>query len=124
MISDLELRQTLGLLSTQKSWIYREISDQDEMQVIRLASVPKESGICWVAGTTELRCGRHVESVFRADTDAGGEFVTVFWSIEGQWYHHDDTDALTSLGMTKNEVFPFDWSFAVPLEHDVFHPTE
>jgi hypothetical protein len=42
-------------------------------------------------------------------------------TILGKWYRHEDADALTSLGLSIEQVFPFDWRFAIPLEEDIFH---
>lgn len=77
--------------------------------------------VYWVAGETTLHSGRKLESVFRVDTNAGGSLVSVFWKVNGQWHRHDDADTLAALEMLKGEVFPFDWSLAVPLEEDIFH---
>ncbi len=121
MITDTELRQDLQFLSGQKSWVYREMPGQDKAEVLTSPTIPKETGVYWIAGETTLRSGQKLESVFRVDTDAGGSLVSVFWKVNGQWHRHDDADTLAALGVSNDEVFPFDWSLAVPLEEDIFH---
>lgn len=121
MITDGELRQDLSFLCGQESWVYREMPGQSKAEVLSAKSIPKETGVYWVAGESKLHSGRKVESVFRVDTNAGGSLVSVFWRVNGQWHSHDDADTLTALGMAKDEVFPFDWSLAVSLEEDVLH---
>ncbi|WP_146511700.1 hypothetical protein [Thalassoglobus neptunius] len=121
MITDTELRQDLQFLSGQKSWVYKEVAGQDKAEVLTPSVIAKESGVYWVAGETTLHGGRKLESVFRVDTNAGGSLVSVFWKIADQWYRHDEPDALEKLDLPKDEVFPFDWSLAVPLEEDIFH---
>ncbi|MGC1275901.1 MAG: hypothetical protein WBC44_19520 [Planctomycetaceae bacterium] len=121
MITDAGFRQDLQFLSGQKSWVYREMSGRSKAEVLTPATIPKETGVYWVAGETTLHSGRKLESVFRVDTNAGGSLVSVFWKVNGQWHRHDDADTLAALEMVKGEVFPFDWSLAVPLEEDIFH---
>ncbi|PQO44938.1 hypothetical protein [Blastopirellula marina] len=121
MTTDTELRKDLQFLSSQKSWVYQEIAGQDKANVLKLSVIAKDSGVYWVAGETALHGGRKLESVFRVDTDAGGSLVSVFWKIADRWYQHDDPDAWENLELPKHEVFPFDWSLAVPLEEDIFH---
>jgi hypothetical protein len=123
MVNEEELRQALQFLLTQKTWVMKDIPKQDKSEVVTLTLIPKGTGTYWIAGETRLRSGRKLESVFRVDTNGGGSLVAVFWKINGKWYRHEDSDTLAALGMEKADVFPFDWSFAVPLEEDIFHPT-
>jgi hypothetical protein len=121
MITDPELGKDLQFLNSQRSWVYREIPEENVAQVLSPPSIPKATGVYWIAGETVLHCGRRLDSVFQVDTDSGGELMSVYWHIGGQWYKHDDEDVLRALEVSRDDVFPFDWSFAVPLEEDVFH---
>jgi len=122
MINDTELCQHLNLLRTQTSFVYHEDSRQDRMTCERPKVVPRASGVYWVGGMTVVKSGREIDSVFRVDTDSGGTLVSIYWWINGKWYKHEDGDALSALGLSKEEVFPYDWRFTVPLEEDIFHP--
>jgi len=121
MITDAELLQDLQFLNSQPSWVYRELPGEDRAELLEPATVPAETGVYWIAGETTLHAGRKLESVFCVDTDAGGELVSVFWKIGDHWYRHDDTDTLAALELSQDEVFPFDWSYVVPLEEDIYH---
>ena len=123
MIRDTDMCQRLNLVRTSGSFVVRETGDLGEAEVLSVKVVAKGQGICWVGGTSILKSGRDVESVFRVDTDSGGTLVSVYWWIGGNWYEHDDADALTALGLSRDQVFPFDWRFCVALEEDIFHDT-
>jgi hypothetical protein len=123
MVDEKQLRQTLQFLATQKSWVMKDIPKQNKSEVLTLKLIPKETGVYWIAGETRLRSGRKIDSVFRADTNGGVSLIAVFWKIDGQWYRHEDYDTLGALNLQKEDVFPFDWTFAVPVEEDIFHPT-
>jgi hypothetical protein len=122
MISDPALRQDLQFLCAQPSWAYKEVAGHGKAEVIKPTSIANQTGVYWVAGTSTLRGGRKLDSVFRVDTNAGGTLISVYWKIGSQWHFHDDLDVLPNLGLVSDEVFPFDWSFAIPLEYDIFHP--
>lgn len=121
MITDTDMRKRLNFVETSDEFVLLEDGSQGEAIVLSIQLVPKASGIYWIAGTTLLKAGREIDSVFRVDTDAGGSLVSVFWKIADRWYQHDDPDAWENLELAKNDVFPFDWSLAAPLEEDIFH---
>jgi len=122
MIADAELIKRLSFLDGQPKWVLREVDEEGRDQVLSPPVIPKATGFYWIAGETTLCNGRRLASVFCVDTDSGGELYAVSWKIEGDWYRHDDAEALRRLGLERDDAFPFDWSFAVPLEEDVFHP--
>jgi len=88
--------------------------------VVALRVVPNADGMYWIHGSTTARSGRVIESVFRLDTDSGGELCEVYWLIEGQWYDSRDPEAITRLGGSA-AVFPFAWRYSVQLERDIHH---
>ena len=51
----------------------------------------------------------------------GGNLTTVYWWIEGEWRTPSAGDTLAILGLRRDEVFPFDWRYAVPVENDTYH---
>ena len=123
MILDTEMCQRLNLVRTSGSFVLKEVGNEGEADVVSLKMIPKSDGVYWVGGTTVVKSEREIDSVFRVDTNTGGTLVSVFWWIDGKWYRHEDQDALTALSLSKDDVFPFDWRFAVALEEDMFHPT-
>lgn len=121
MINDSDIRQRLNLLRDSRSFVLHELGEAGEAAVLSPTVVPRDSGVYWVGGMTVLQSGSTIESVFRADTDSGGSLVSIYWWIKGEWYAHDDEESLSVLKLSREQVFPFDWQFAVPLEHDSFH---
>ena len=121
MISDNDMRQRLNLVRTARSFVLQEVGATGEANVASLSVVPKSSGIYWVPGKTILKSGRTIESVFRVDTDAGGTLVSAYWWIDGMWYAQEDVDAINAIGVSRDQIFPFDWAYDVPLEEDIFH---
>ncbi|UUO04530.1 hypothetical protein M4951_14135 [Blastopirellula sp. J2-11] len=122
MITDTDMRQRLNLVRTSSLFVLQEYGNQEEANVVSMTVVPKASGMYWIGGSTIVRSGREIESVFRVDTNSSGTPASIFWWIDGTWYKHEDADALIALGLSKDEVFPFDWRFAIRLEEDIFHP--
>lgn len=122
LINDTDIRQRLNLVRTSNSFVLQEDGERGEANVLSIEVVPSASGVYWIAGKTIAKSGREIESVFRVDTDSGGTLISVFWWIDGNWYEHEDEDVPEALGLSRDEVFPFDWRFAVPLEKDIFHP--
>ena len=121
MIKDLEMCQRLNLVRSSPSFVLQEFGAEGAANVIAVDVVPQAQGVFWVAGTTVAKSGRRIDSVFRVDTDSGGSLRSVFWWIDGEWYDREHNDALTALGLSHAEVFPFSWGFSVPLEDDAFH---
>ena len=102
----------------------REIPHQEKWELLCLQVIHKGTGDYWLAGETRLRSGQILESVFSVNTDSGGALGDVFWRIDDKWYRQDDLETLAVLGIKKEDVFPYDWSFAIPLEEDIFHQEE
>lgn len=121
MISDTDICQRLNLVRNSGSFVLKETGTQGEADVLSLNQIPKNNGIYWLGGKTVLKSGRELESVFRVDTDTGGTLVSVYWLINGGWHMHEEESALNALGLAKDDVFPFDWSYSIELEEDNFH---
>jgi len=116
MALDPETKKWLNLLRSSPGFVLKDKPDGGA-QVVSPKQVPGSDGFYWVHGKTVLHSGRVLESVFHLDTDSGGELNEIFWWIEGSWYDHRDPEARGMLG-SDADIFPFDWSYSVPLEED------
>lgn len=121
MSLDPELIKQLNLVNGSPRFVLRENQRTGKLELKNPPVVPDGDGIYWVAATCRLKNGMELPAVLRVDTDAGGSLQSVFWKIEGGWVEHSGSDTLKRLGLTSSEVFPFDWSFKVPLHRDSFH---
>jgi hypothetical protein len=120
MTVDSELAKTLNLPRTSPAFALKQIGNDGSLEVIQLRKIPADSAIYWVSGTSKLASGRDVPSVF-VIADGGGSLIKVYWYVGDRWFHSDDADALDALGLSRDEVFPFDWSYALPVANDVYH---
>jgi len=121
MIKDNETIQRLNLLSSSRAFVLKEIGTDGRASVLHLSRIPKRDGTYWIFGHTTLKCGRTLESVFVVDTESGGTLSRVFWRVERNWFDQQDPEILGALALTREEVFPYDWKYAVGLEEDIFH---
>lgn len=116
-----ELGRRLSLVESSKVFVLKEVGGEGSASALSVSLVPNDDGIYWVGGTTKLANGRELPSVFRVDTNAAGNLLSIYWKIGSDWYEHDSEEVFSRLGIQTNEVFPFDWSYNVPLEKDAFH---
>jgi hypothetical protein len=110
----------LNLIRSSPSFVLWMNPPDAGATVKRMDVVPADTGVYWVAGVTIASGGRELESAFAVDS-SGGELISVFWFVDGRWIQSTDDAALHALGLERNQVFPFDWRFAVPFECDFFH---
>jgi len=90
--------------------------------VVQIEIVPEGDGVYWIAGTTIQPRGDRVPSVFKVDTSAGGSLVGVHWKVDGSWISSSEKGrALSALAADEEDVFPFDWTYAVPVARDIYH---
>ncbi|WP_330962007.1 hypothetical protein [Photobacterium sp. 53610] len=114
--------QWLNLLHSSPSFVIKVGEQNESPSVLPVRSVPKDDGEYWVAGETELRNGYKIPSVFRVDTDTGGNLLGVYWKIQNEWWDFQDKPSvLEALALTEEDVFPFDWTYSVSLDEDIFH---
>ena len=111
----------MNMLRISPSFVLRQTSADGSADVIKLDKIPANDGIYWVAGSTTLKCGKQISSVFCVDTDSGGTVESIFWWIEGRWYEQQDEAALRALGLMREDAFPYDWKYHVPLTEDIYH---
>lgn len=122
MIKDKTMGQWLNLVHTSPKFVIRMGAEQENANVVSPPVVPKGDGEYLVAGQTELKNGSQIPSVFLVDTNAGGTLVGAYWHIAGAWWDFQDRPAVfEALSVSEAEAFPFDWSYAVALEEDIFH---
>lgn len=120
MINDTSLVKTLNLPRTSPSFAYRQLPD-GSLNVVNPKAITEDGSIYWVAGTTALPRGKKtIPSVFVIE-NGGENLLAVYWYITDCWFRSDDPDAIDALELPKDQVFPFDWSYAIPVSNDPFH---
>ncbi len=119
MAVDDELAKSLNLLRASPSFVLRRTPGASSLDVINPTSIPNDGSDYWVAATSFLKCGRQLPTV--AVIWAGGETGKFYWFSGGRWIESDDPVTLNTLGLKHDEVFPFDWRYAVPLDADPYH---
>ena len=118
---DAHTRQWLGLLESSPNFVIRVDEKTNQGSVRSPAMVPKNDGEYWVFGNTILKTGAELPSVFRVQTNSGGTLLSAFWFISGTWYDFQDSKAYKNLGISRDDATPFDWSYSVELEDDIYH---
>ena len=118
---DNDLIQLLNLLQMSNDFVLHEIGENGEVEVVNPSEVPANTGVYWVYARIILKSQKHIDGVFRLDTDSGGSHLEVFWSVKDQWFRQDDSDLLSALGGNRADIFPYDWKYGVPLEEDLYH---
>lgn len=118
MINDKEIRQRFDLLRSDRSFVLQKRGTDGDAIVLSPSIVAQDSGVYWIAGKTLAKSGLDVDSVFRIDTNSGSPPISVYWWVNGEWYQHDDGDALRALGITNPEMFPAEWRLDVPVAGD------
>ena len=116
-----DLIQRLNLVRSAPAFVLHEEGGDGDMSVISPSLIPSNSGVYWVAGVTSAKCRKEIESVFRVNTDDGGSLMAAMWWIGGKWYDQQDPVALSAMKLSREEMFPYDWSYLVPLEEDIYH---
>ena len=119
MITDPELAKTLNLPRTSPSFAYRQQPD-GSLAVVTPKAITDDGSIYWVAGTSTLAHGATIPSVFIIE-NGGESLLTVYWYIADCWYRSDDPNAIDALCLAKDQVFPFDWNYAIPVTKDAYH---
>lgn len=120
MVTDQETIRQLNLIRTQPQFV-EKLNDDGSANLLKPALIPRETGLYRVAGTTVLKAGHKLESVFVVDTDSGAEQCNVYWYHKGVYYEHRDAGELArTLGISEEDVFPYSWTYHVPIEGDVF----
>ncbi|QEM80903.1 hypothetical protein [Halomonas binhaiensis] len=115
--------QWLNLVHSSPTFVIRVGGSNENATVECLNVVPKDDGEYWMSGTTILKNGAEIPSVFRIDTNTGGTLAGAYWWIKEKWWDfQNQPDVFKELGVEKSEIFPFDWRCVVDLEEDIYHP--
>ncbi|SHK71077.1 hypothetical protein SAMN05421803_12914 [Nocardiopsis flavescens] len=113
--------QWLNLLHGSPSFVIRIDPRTSTPTVVQVEVVPDDDGVYWIAGTTTLPRGDVLPSVFQVDTAAGGSLLGVHWKIHGRWMSSSDrTQVLAALDAGEGDMFPFNWTYVVPLARNVY----
>lgn len=118
---DSHTRQWLGLLESSPSFVIRVDEKTNQGTVKSPPMVPKNDGEYWVFGSTTLKTGQELPSVFRVQTNSGGTLLSAFWCIDGDWHDFQDPKAYKKLNTNRDDATPFDWTYSVKLEDDIYH---
>lgn len=122
MALDAELIKWLNLLLGSPNFTIRIDKNSNKGAVRNPPVVPNDDGVYWVFGTTILASGEKIKSVFVVDTCLGGTVNATYWHTGTVWIDSQNTSAPALLGIERNDMYPYDWEYAVPLEKDVFRP--
>lgn len=116
--------QWLNLVSSSPTFVIKVGRENEKPKIVRVASVSKNDGEYWIAGETLFKNGMKIPSVFRVDTDTGGSLMGVYWKIKNVWWNSQNRPYVyDALELPKSELFPFDWTYSVKLDEDIFHPS-
>lgn len=119
---DQATNQWLNLLKSSPNFAIRLGRGDDKPNVKQLSEIPKDDGLYWVFGMAMLKNGDSIPSVFEVDTDSGGSLTGAYFFIKGVWCHIGDKDEISnSLNYPLEDIFPFDWKYAIPLAEDIYH---
>lgn len=122
MENDQATIQWLNLVHMSPTFVVRVGTKNAKPTVQSPKIIPSGDGEYWVAGSTKLKCGTELDSVFIVDTDADGALLGVYWRIADQWWDFQNRPGVfEAIGACESEVFPFDWSYSIPLESDLYH---
>lgn len=123
MSIDRDIARICNFFLRSPEWVQQEVDrDGEAVRSIRkLSIVPDASGVFWMHGVVLLPSGRKLDGVFVVDTDSGGELLASYWRHGDEWYSQDDVDLPAALGLSREEMFPYDYALTVPLEKDIYH---
>lgn len=115
--------QWLNLLHSSPTFVLR-IGDSNENATVKNVNiVPKNDGEYWIHGKTILKNKIVIPSVFIVDTNTGGSLSGVYWTINNIWWDFNNRpNVFQALCVEEQDVFPFNWTFSVGLEEDIYHP--
>ena len=120
MVSDSATIKLLNLVRTNPSFVLK-VQDDGSANLLSPKAIPKCTGMYWVAGTTVLPQGQRISSVFVVDSDSCAEQCCVFWYHDGDYFEHQESEELSRLlGLEVGAMFPYSWSYHVPVDGDAF----
>jgi len=120
---DSELIKYFNLLADSPSFAIRIDAKTHKSTLSNPTQIPDSDGEYLVHGITVTACGTEIVSVFMVNTNSGGTIQAVYWRAHARWIDSQDERVSTFLNIERDDIFPFDWKFSIPLENDIFHPT-
>lgn len=110
-----ETARWLNLLRASPSFVLVEGRTAGHERLHQPLRVPANSGMCWVSGTVTTASEQSFDAVHVVSTDEGGQLAeTYVWA--DAWFRAEELP--TMLSLAHDAVFPFRYTFAVPLEGD------
>jgi hypothetical protein len=118
MATDFEKR--LNLVSGSPTFAMK-IRRDGSAEVLSPKVIPRDDHEYVVAATLKLRSGQVADAVFII-ADGGATHVGIYVRVQKTWLASDDPRLPERLGVPRDEIFPFDWSYRIPVANDIFHP--
>lgn len=116
-----DLLKWINLLETSPDFALRVDPATQQVTVAKYARVPDADGLFWLFGTTVLACGQSLPSVLLVDTDSGGELCGAYWKTAKGWVDSQASDIKTVLGLSRDDLLPYDYATQIPLTRDILH---
>jgi hypothetical protein len=117
MALHLDLARRCNFFLNAPDWVMRE--ENGRTVVLHLPRVPDDGNFYWIGGTIIVGGIENVPAVFTVS--GRDEIQASFWRANDEWFASDDPRLPEALAKERNDLFPFDWRFNVPLERDAYH---
>ena len=116
---DTDTAKQCNMLSSSPTFALKFLDD-GSAELAQPPIIPNDGHGYAVAGESQLPAGLSVPSVFVVE-GGGSYLVKVYWLIQGKWHEPSDAEVPGLLGHTEKGLFPFEWSYAIPVENDAYH---
>lgn len=114
-----DLNQRLNLLVRAPKFFYR-VQPDGSAQVLSESVIPNDSHEYWVGAKIKLKNEKEIDGVF-VIKEGGAVHERIYFSINGSWKTSDNKRVPELLNLTKEEIFPIDWKYTVPVANDIYH---
>jgi len=115
---DPELAKRLNLLQMSPSFAMRELAD-GSCQVLQMSEIPRDESVYWVAAQSTLADGSTFDTVVII-ANGGGETIKFYMHANGHWFEPADENFALEVEKQRDEIFPFDWSYSIPVSNDTY----
>ncbi|MBW2410090.1 MAG: hypothetical protein JRF72_09860 [Deltaproteobacteria bacterium] len=114
-----EAEKRLNLIHGSPSFCLR-VHPDGAMEVLQLQEILDDGHEYWVHANVTFACGQRTSAVFCIRA-GGGEQLSIKIRINDRWFESDDPDFLEAAGLSRDQVFPIDWSYSIPVANDIYH---
>jgi len=114
-----DLNQRLNLLIESPKFAYRVYPD-GATEVLSPLEIPIDDLEYWVGAKITLRNGHKIDGAFVL-RNGGGEQVRIYFRINGAWKTSDNKKVPDLLSLPREEIFPIEWTYNLPVANDMFH---